>query len=169
MNDASRRATIDPSTQGQKVTLGLGSPQVIPQPTSRTQRDLLFGSMIVNLPDGRLSPIEIVAQSTVQPQALGTDALISLGLDGLHPPATLRPMSADGFEVQCGRDDLDVGQGELRALSDDLAVEGDQGGSIIVQPVSVASLLIGVEVDTSELSRCALACIVFGLDALYSP
>lgn len=37
-------------------------------------------------------------------------------------------------------------------LRDDLAIEGDEGTTIIVQPSSVAALLVGVQVHTAALS-----------------
>jgi hypothetical protein len=151
MNDTGGRAAIDTSAQRQKVTLRPGSSKVIPQPTSRSQSNLLFGRVIVNLTNGGFSPVEIVAQPAVKTKALDTDPFVSLGLDRLHPPAALSTVRPDGLEVQRGRDHLDVRQGELRSLGDNLSVEGNQRGPIVIEPVAIASLLVGVEVDTSEL------------------
>lgn len=151
MNDTCGRAAIDTSAQRQKVTLRPGSSKVIPQPTSRSQSNLLFGRVIVNLTNGGFSPVEIVAQPAVKTKALDSDPFVSLGLNRLHPPAALSTVSPDGLEVQSGRDDLDVRQGELRSLGDDLSVESNQRRPIVIEPITVASLLIGVKVDTSEL------------------
>lgn len=60
-------------------------------------------------------------------------------------------MRSNSFEIDGGCDDLDIGQGELRALSEDDAIESNHTGTIVVETITVASLLIGVEVDTTEL------------------
>jgi hypothetical protein len=162
MNDTCGRAAIDTSAQRQKVTLRPGSSKVIPQPTSRSQSNLLFGRVIVNLTNGGFSPVEIVAQPAVKTKALNTDPFVSLGLNRLHPPAALSTVRPDGLEVQRGRDNLDIRQGELRSLGDDLSVESNQRRPIIIEPITVASLLIGVKVDTSELlRRVSWSCLIW--------
>lgn len=60
-------------------------------------------------------------------------------------------MSAHFLDVHSGGDDLDVVERELRALSDDLAVEADERAAVVVETVAVASLLVRVEVDTTSL------------------
>jgi hypothetical protein len=151
MDDTSGGTTVNPSAQGQKVTLSSRSTQVVPKPTSRPESDLLFGSMIVDVLEGRFVPVKVISFATIQTQTFDSNTLISLGLDGLHSSTALSSVSTDCFEIQGSRDHLDVGQGELRTLCDDLSVESDEGGSIVVQPVSIATLLVGIEVDTSEL------------------
>lgn len=53
-------------------------------------------------------------------------------------------MCSDALQVDRGRDDFDVVEGELGALGDDLAVEGDEGAAVVVQAVAVTALLVGV-------------------------
>jgi hypothetical protein len=60
-------------------------------------------------------------------------------------------VSTHFLDVDSGGNDLDVVERELRALSDDLAIEADEGAAVIVETVAVASLLVGVEVDTTGL------------------
>jgi hypothetical protein len=62
---------------------------------------------------------------------------------------------ADCLKVKGSRDDFDIVERELAALRNDLAVECDEGGTIVVESVSVATLLIGVKVDSAELEKGA--------------
>lgn len=70
---------------------------------------------------------------------------------GLHATT---PSAASGsyiVQVDSRTDHLNVLQAELRALSYQSSVTGDQRAAIVVQPVSVASLLVGVEIDSAQL------------------
>jgi hypothetical protein len=118
--------------------------------------------VIVNLTNGGFSPVEIVAQPAVKTKTLDPDPFVSLGLDRLHPPAALSTVRPDGLEVQRGRDNLDIRQGELRSLGDNLSVESNQRRPIVIEPVAIASLLIGVKVDTSELWDASAAHVWYG-------
>ena len=69
----------------------------------------------------------------------------------MHVPADDGAVSTDVLEVECGGDDLDVVQTELGALRDNLAITGNHGAAVVVKAVAVASLLIRVQVDTTEL------------------
>ena len=89
--------------------------------------------------------------SSVQPR-VDRYPVIRLRLRALHPPTTRCPVCPHRFKINGGGDDLDFGQGKLRALSEDLPVESDHAGAIVVQAVPVASLLIRIKVDTTELN-----------------
>jgi hypothetical protein len=56
------------------------------------------------------------------------------------------------LQVERGGHDFDIVQRELASLSHDLSVKGDKRSAIVVKPISVATLLIGIEVDAAELS-----------------
>ena len=105
----------------------------------------------MNVLEGRLVPIKVITVTTIQTETFDANTLIRFRLDGLHSSTALRSVSTDCLKIQRSRDDLDVGKGELRTLSDNLSVESNKGGSIVVQPVSITTLLVGIEVDTSEL------------------
>jgi len=64
---------------------------------------------------------------------------------------------SNALEIDSGRDDFDVVERELRALSDNFSVEGDEGASIVVESISVTSLLIRVEVETARLGSLICA------------
>ena len=81
------------------------------------------------------------------------DPVIPVALGGLHVPAHHRAMRADILQVESGGDHLDVVKGELRPLRDDLPVASDHGAAVVVQAISVAPLLVGVEVDSTKLER----------------
>jgi len=57
----------------------------------------------------------------------------------------------DALQVDRGGDNFNVVQGELGALGDDLAVEGDERAAVVVESVAIAALLVGVEVETAGL------------------
>ena len=97
VDDTGCSATVDTSAQRQEVTLSPGSPKVVPEPTCGAQGNLLLGRVVVDVANGSLSPIKVVAQSTIETKTFNTDTLIGFGLDGLHPPATLGSMSSDSF------------------------------------------------------------------------
>jgi len=61
------------------------------------------------------------------------------------------------LKIDGGGYDFDVVEGELGALSDDFSVEGDEGTSIVVESISVTSLLICVEVETARLGSLICA------------
>jgi hypothetical protein len=42
---------------------------------------------------------------------------------------------------------------KLRALCDNVAIDNDQGASIIVKPIAVTALLICIEINSTALSR----------------
>jgi len=83
---------------------------------------------------------------------LSQDPLVPLCPGRLQAPTRPRPMGPDRAEVDRRADDLDVGERELGALGEDDAVRDDKGAAVIVEPVAVAALLVGVEVDAAELS-----------------
>lgn len=62
-------------------------------------------------------------------------------------------MGTDRLKIKRGRNDLDVVERELTALRHDFAVECDESGTIVVQSVSIATLLISVKVDSTELQE----------------
>ena len=71
----------------------------------------------------------------------------------LDTSRTCTSVSSDFLNVYSRGDDLDVVQRELRALRYDFAVQADESAAVVVQPVTVAALLIRVEVDSTSLSE----------------
>lgn len=53
--------------------------------------------------------------------------------------------------VDSSRDDFNVIEGELGALSNDTSIDRNQGTAIIIESISVASLLVCIQVDSSQL------------------
>lgn len=79
------------------------------------------------------------------------DSMVPLRSRSLHASAALRPVSPDVLDVDSGRDDFNIVQRKLAALSDDVTIDSYHSASIVVQPVAVAALLIGIEVNAAEL------------------
>lgn len=55
------------------------------------------------------------------------------------------------LDVDGGYNYFDVVQRKLGALCDYLSINGNERASIVVQSISVATLLIGIEIDTARL------------------
>jgi hypothetical protein len=79
------------------------------------------------------------------------DTVVALGAGSLHATTALSAVCAYILDVDCRGDDLDVREGELRALSDDTPVKRDHRAAVVVQPVAVAAALVRVEVHPAEL------------------
>jgi hypothetical protein len=62
-------------------------------------------------------------------------------------------VSSHILDVNRGGDDFNIVEGELRALGDNLPVQCDYGGAIVVKSVSIAALLICIQIDTPELAN----------------
>ena len=62
-------------------------------------------------------------------------------------------MSSNGIEIDGSGDDFDVVEGELGSLSEDDSVQDDHGGTVVVESISVAALLVRVEVDSTDLGK----------------
>ena len=88
------------------------------------------------------------------------DAVVAFRTGRLHATTALRAVRTHVLNVDRGRDDLYVREGELRALSDDAPVERYHRAAIVIQPVTVASLLVRVEVHTAELYRKKTGCLL---------
>lgn len=56
-------------------------------------------------------------------------------------------MRAHLLNVDRGNDDFYVVEGKLGALSNDVAVQSDEGAAVVVESITVAALLVRVEVD----------------------
>ena len=79
------------------------------------------------------------------------DAVVALRAGGLHAAAAPRAVRTHVLDIDRRGDDLNIREGELRALCDDTPVERDHRAAIIVQPVAVAALLVRVEVHAAQL------------------
>ena len=62
-------------------------------------------------------------------------------------------MSSNILDIYRRSDDFDVVQGELGTLSNYVPVDRYHGAPVVVEPVSIASLLIGIEINTPELCK----------------
>lgn len=79
------------------------------------------------------------------------DAMVPLRSCGLHAPTALRSMCADVLDINSRGNHFDIVQRELTALRNDMAIDGDHGTTVVVEPVTIASLLVGIEVNATEL------------------
>ena len=179
VNDDSRRTAIDAATKRQKIPLRARAAKVVPQPASGAQpcvrptsirrrgqrqagpttecnaRYLLLGRVVPHLilphrrPVALLDRVELAAGE----RDGRLDAVVALRAGGLHTTAALRAVRAHVLNVDRRRDDLDVGEGELRALGDDAPVERDHRTTVVVQSITIAALLVRIEVHTAELHR----------------
>lgn len=55
------------------------------------------------------------------------------------------------FNVHSGSDNLDVVERELRALGHDVAVDDDHRTPVVVQTITVAALLVSVQINATTL------------------
>lgn len=69
---------------------------------------------------------------------------IRRALTRLHTSRAFGAVRTDILNVNRSSNDLDVLEGELGALSDYEAVDKDHGTSIVIQAISIASLLVRV-------------------------
>ena len=77
--------------------------------------------------------------------------MVTLSLRSLSTAGAMGPMGAHILYVYGSRDDLNIVQTELGALGDDLSVESNHGATIVVEAVSIATLLIRIQIHTAEL------------------
>ena len=83
--------------------------------------------------------------------------MIALRASRLVAAAACRAVRADVLDVDCRGDYFDVLERELGALGDDAAVDDDEGAAVVVEAISVAPLLVRVEVYASKLRDDMLA------------
>lgn len=72
------------------------------------------------------------------------DAMIPLSLCSLSAARAVRSMSAHVLNVYRSRDDFDVVKTKLRALSDYFSIDGYHGTTVVIETVSVATLLVRI-------------------------
>lgn len=109
--------------------------------------------MVLEFPRFRHLQLDQITGLVAAEAVLATDALETLGLSSLDTSRAPPTMSADFLNVDRGRDDLDVVERELRALRHDLAVDRDERAAVVVESITIASLLVCVEVYSSGLER----------------
>lgn len=102
-----------------------------------------------------LTSTGIISQTGIETNTLDDNPTVGFRLNTLHSSTAVGPMRTDCLKIKRSRDDFDIVQRELTALGDNFAVECDESGTVVVQPVSVATLLIGVEIYTAELQSRA--------------
>lgn len=69
----------------------------------------------------------------------------------MHAPTFRRSRAPNILQIDRGSDDFYVFQAELCALRDHGPVDADEGTPVVVEPVTVAALLVRVEVDAARL------------------
>lgn len=57
------------------------------------------------------------------------------------------------FNVHSSSDHFNIVQGELGALSDNFTVDNNHCTAIVVESVTVAALLVGIEINASTLNN----------------
>lgn len=78
-------------------------------------------------------------------------AFVPLSGGSLHTSTADCTVCTNVFEVDGRCYYFDVVQRELRTLSDDFAVNDDESTAVVVEAIAVATLLVRVEIDASEL------------------
>ena len=107
--------------------------------------------MVLELAHFRLLLPELHALPAVQPE-IDPDALVRLCLSSLHPSRAACAVRPHGLEIERGGRNFHLVERELAALGDDTPVERDERRAVVVQSLAIAALLVGVEVDSSQLS-----------------
>ena len=100
----------------------------------------------------RLTPDIPPAQLKVDGDAVEALAAVDgAASHGLHATALASPRGPDVVQVDCCCDSLDVVERELAALGNDAAITCYQRAPVVIESVPVATLLVRVEVDASQL------------------
>jgi hypothetical protein len=136
------------------LVLACSHPQNIQLVKSDNLLDLLLWGVVPNFEPNFQTLLKHVLDFSELSTAKGEsnfNAMIPFGHSGLHVPTAPSPMSPDILDVYRGGHDFNVVQGELGTLSNDVPVDGDHGTSVVVEPVSVAPLLISIQINTTEL------------------
>jgi hypothetical protein len=98
----------------------------------------------------------IITQACIQSNTVNDNTAVGFRLHALHSSTAVCSVRSYRLKIECRRYDLDIVERELASLSDNLSVEGDESCAVVVQSISVATLLIGVKVDASELKSRTL-------------
>lgn len=83
------------------------------------------------------------------------NTVVALSFRSLHTSTRLGPVSSYVFKVQCCGDNFNIVEGELRTLCYYTTIGSDHSAAIIIETVPIASLLVGVQVDASKLTKLA--------------
>jgi hypothetical protein len=82
------------------------------------------------------------------------NARIAFRAGSLVAPRVLADaVRANVFNVYRSRNNLNIGERELRTLCDNGPIECNERTAVIIEPIAVTTLLVGVEVDTTELPK----------------
>ena len=81
------------------------------------------------------------------------DAMVSFRTTSLHVSTALSPVSSNVLDIYRRSHHLDIVQGELGALGDDVTVDRNHGTPVVVESISVTPLLVRIQVNTPELRR----------------
>jgi len=143
---------VNASRERDQISRSTTSSQVVPQVGSTAQCNFLFDRVKARLVrDGRAQKeIQVVLVGAKLEVGLNS-MVLGLAHSSLHSPRDRGAVGSDLLNVYGGSDNLDVIQRELRTLGKDLAIAEDKGTAIKVETVSIATLLVGVEVDSAAL------------------
>lgn len=180
VRDDGRSAAVDAATQWHEVALRSASPQVIPHPTRRAEagrnegasilqlestasgrqlptitcclRNLLLGQVVARLLlAGNLEVDEIIRVACAE-RSLHSESLVPLADCCLERSrATCAPCS-NILDVYRRRNNLHIVERELGSLSNHCSVDYDESTAVVVESVSIATLLICIEVYPPALS-----------------
>lgn len=133
------------------------SSEVVPQPACGPSRNFFFRLVIAdfNLIGRTYARIQI-ACSLRQPR-IQFETLVRRCVCGLQASARRTTEAPHIFQVDCCGNNLHIVEGELRSLSDDPAIDDDHRTTIIVEPVTIAPLLIRVKVYATSLARLSVS------------
>lgn len=70
----------------------------------------------------------------------------------MHSSRGSKPVCADSLYIHHGGDNFNVIQRELGTLSDDFPIDNNHSGTVVVEAVTAASLLVGIEIDSAVLT-----------------
>ena len=152
--DRRSRAAVDAAAQRKEVPRhATAPPEVVPQPTRRAQRNLFLGLVVSDLyllgrPNGGVQIGAVARQTYVR-----LDARVDGVVDGLHPSRRLESVAPHVLQVHRRRHNLDIPERELRALRHNLSVHPNHRTAVVVEPVAVAALLVGIQIDAAADAR----------------
>eukprot|EP00963_Diacronema_lutheri_P000795 scaffold47_cov334-Pavlova_lutheri.AAC.25 len=150
IHDGGHGGGIRTATQGQQETSGPGPAQVIPQPASRTQGNLFFDGVYPRHdPSGRRMQrllLFLHAQGKIHGHEPGRPEFHRLHGRLFAQASHGSAVSQHSVQVHHRMDHLYLLHVELLSLGDQFTVHDHARATVVVQPTSIASPLIGVQV-----------------------
>lgn len=93
----------------------------------------------------------IISQASIKSHTVNDNSAIRFRLDALHSSTAVCSMRSYRLKIERRRHNFNIVERELASLSNDFSVEGNESCTVVVQSISIATLLISIEVDATEL------------------